>query len=944
LIKPTTKRNRTRIFYKRNTLRIATWNIQSWNTKSNEVLEELTSHNIDICAISETKKKGKGSQQMGLYIMIYSGKPKNERASAGVGLLLHQKFLPNIDKISYTNERILQTTLLVDNKHIELISVYAPDISKSRSECEDFYSALQDTLDTIPHDHHIIIMRDLNARVGNDPIPGIKQRFNEEAQNNNGDLLIAFCTQYNLRINNTFYDHALKYKYTWSNSRGQQSVIDYIITNKHFLPKQILDVRTLNSANIGSDHDLVLCKIRLKYRVQNKKNTQVREKLNVELLSDSSIQHLYSSRLREKISTWPIEENDNIDSAWKTLHKNIIGAAEEAVGKRKIRRTTQRSGSKTSWFTDEVKEITTKKKIAYLRYKSLGTQEARDEYISARNYTIKRIRQIKEEHWQAFTKDMEHDLYGSQKKIWKMLRNRKLEVKETIQLNKISGSTWWQHFSSLYNSDTSADYNIIIEEDNVQEEERIELTEYELEKALISLKNRKAPSQDDICNEFLKYGGRSLTAELIKLFRKIIDQRKIPTAWKTSITIPIFKRGDKKCPENYRGITLLSAVFKLFTKVILNKIQPLLLTCEEQHGFRSNRSTTDALFIVRQIAEKSIEFAKPAYMCFVDLKQAFDKVRLGDVITILQEKGVSKPYLHLIKDINWETKTRIRVNEELTDEIQTPTGIRQGDSLSPALFNVIMDKIIEAVKRKPGYQLGSLNIQIVCYADDAVLIADSEDKLQELLNQFCDAAKTYNMAVSTSKTKTLTIAKEPVQCKLVTNDTLLEQVTSFKYLGGIISSDRNTYMEVRHQTNNAARISGLLRDITWRNRHMTTESKIKIYKAVIRPIMTYGAESRADTAKTKQLLKTTEMNTLRAILGKTRLDRMKNIDILERCNIQTVTKFVKNRRKAWNEHVDRAEQRLIKLVRDAKPNSKRPPGRPPKRWANSWQSSFAETP
>jgi hypothetical protein len=95
--------------------------------------------------------------------------------------------------------------------------------------------------------------------------------------------------------------------------------------------------------------------------------------------------------------------------------------------------------------------------------------------------------------------------------------------------------------------------------------------------------------------------------------------------------------------------------------------------------------------------------------------------------------------------------------------------------------------------------------------------------------------------------------------------------------------------------------------------------------------MTYGAESRADTTKTKQILTTAEMNTLRAILGKTRFDRMKNIDILDRCSIQAVAKFVKRRRKAWNEHVDRAEQQLIKLVRNVRPNSKRPPGQPSKR-------------
>ena len=98
----------------------------------------------------------------------------------------------------------------------------------------------------------------------------------------NGDLLVEFCIQNNLRINNTFYDHGLKYKYPWSNSRSQQSVIDYIITSRHLVPAKVLDVCTLNSANMGSDHDLALCKLWLKYRMRNKKNIKVREKFNVE--------------------------------------------------------------------------------------------------------------------------------------------------------------------------------------------------------------------------------------------------------------------------------------------------------------------------------------------------------------------------------------------------------------------------------------------------------------------------------------------------------------------------------------------------------------------------------------------------------------------------------------------------------------------------------------
>ena len=84
---------------------------------------------------------------------------------------------------------------------------------------------------------------------------------------------------------------------------------------------------------------------------------------------------------------------------------------------------------------------------------------------------------------------MERDLYGSQKKIWKMLQNRKSEVKDAVQLHKISGSVWWHHFSSLYNSGTQLDNTVIVHEGNDCELERIEITDSELEKALISLKN-----------------------------------------------------------------------------------------------------------------------------------------------------------------------------------------------------------------------------------------------------------------------------------------------------------------------------------------------------------------------------------------------------------------------------------------------------------------------
>ena len=104
----------------------------------------------------------------------------------------------------------------------------------------------------------------------------------------------------------------------------------------------------------------------------------------------------------------------------------------------------------------------------------------------------------------------------------------------------------------------------------------------------------------------------------------------VPKAWKHSVTKPIYKKGAKTDITNYRGISLLSTMSKSPTKIFEEEIADTGL-CEEQQGFRKNRSAIDPIFIIRQINEKTIEFNKPAFMCFVDLTQAFAMVKLKDV-------------------------------------------------------------------------------------------------------------------------------------------------------------------------------------------------------------------------------------------------------------------------------------------------------------------------
>ncbi|KAK4880080.1 hypothetical protein RN001_008226 [Aquatica leii] len=159
------------------------------------------------------------------------------------------------------------------------------------------------------------------------------------------------------------------------------------------------------------------------------------------------------------------------------------------------------------------------------------------------------------------------------------------------------------------------------------------------------------------------------------------------------------------------------------------------------------------------------------------------------------------------------------------------------------------------------------------------------------------------MEIFTEKTKALVISKEPRRCKLMVDDKIIEQVMNFTYPGVEITGEKNQFSEIRTQ-------------VKKRRAYL----KIRIYKAMASPVMTYAAETRADSSKTKQLMRTTEINTLRMITVRTRLDKVRNSEVRENCGVPDIVRFVRKRRREWNDHVFRAgEDRLIKIARDRRP-------------------------
>lgn len=179
------------------------------------------------------------------------------------------------------------------------------------------------------------------------------------------------CAQDELRINNTFFQHKQSQKYTFGNTRNQKSSIDFVISNWLVHPSQILDVRTLTSANVGTEHGLVQCKYRCKAHTSKKKPPVYIEKYNLEGFRDDSTKLMYGKRLEEKLRLMHLREAEDVNTMWSKIKACIIDSAKEAIGVRRINMNGRKQFK--PWFTDDVKQLAKRKKDVFLQYKNTMT-------------------------------------------------------------------------------------------------------------------------------------------------------------------------------------------------------------------------------------------------------------------------------------------------------------------------------------------------------------------------------------------------------------------------------------------------------------------------------------------------------------------------------------------------------------------------------------------
>ena len=215
-----------------------------------------------------------------------------------------------------------------------------------------------------------------------------------------------------------------------------------------------------------------------------------------------------------------------------------------------------------------------------------------------------------------------------------------------------------------------------------------------MEDAIVHLRNNRIPRNDVILNEYLKWGGEKLIEIIPLIFNKIITTEDIPEQWHSSSIILIHKKGNREDLNNYRPISLLPNLYKLFMKILTNRITKIMDENQppDQAGFRTNYSTIDHLQTVNQVIEKAHEFNLNIYMAFIDFSKAFDSVEHISVLEAMKAIGVQPKYVRIIGKIYLKSNARVR--SELEGEIfRMKRGVRQGDPISPKLFTCVLEMV-----------------------------------------------------------------------------------------------------------------------------------------------------------------------------------------------------------------------------------------------------------
>ena len=924
------------------------------------VARELERYSIDIAALSETRVLGETSfaENYGSagYTFFLKGKPEGEKRFHGVGFAIRSKLIPLLKNKHPTgiNERLMTMCLPLNSCNLTLISAYAPTLQGSEQEKECFYDTLNETIKAIPPSHKLLLLGDFNARVGVDysSWPNVLGKHGVGRENSNGTLLLSVCAQNELIITNTIFQQADRYKTTWMHPGTKKwHLIDYVITRQRDV-KDVNHTRAMCGSRTWSDHRLVKCKLNLHAKVHRHTcRLKSTKKLNIEMLKSAKCHEILETSLKRAFAT---AERTTTCAAetWEFLKSTTYKVAEEVLGtpKRKHR----------DWFNENdplIKPLLTKLHNLHLEViEDENNTELAESYRACKQEAQRSLRAMQNSWWKARAADLQdaadkHDLksfYQGLKVVYgpSYKTSPSIKSKDGVLITEPSQvlDRWSEHFNGVLNQESEFDMSVLNEIPQWDTNQSLSALPT-LEEVLLSIKQLtagKAAGADGIPPDVFKHGGRSIAEELLKLFTQIWEEGAVPQDFKDAEIVHLYKnKGDCKCCDNHRGISLLCIAGKILARLMLNRLFRHVVSIgiipESQCGFYPGRGTTDMNFAIRLLQEKCRLYSEDLYLLFIDLTKAFDTVNRQALWPILQKIGCPRHFVDLIRSFHDGMKVTVREGFDKSTPFGVTSGTKQGCVLAPTLFSIFFSLMLHiafkeatdgvAIKSrfdrlfnlnnkhfKATSKVKPFTIRDLLFADDCALAACSQEALQRLCDCFASASRRFGLTISIKKTETLyqpapgNMYAPPV---ITIDGKPLNAVKNFTYLGSIVSSNASMDAEITARIAKATSAFGRLVKRLWTNRGIRLDTKLNVYRATVLTSLLYSCETWALTRKQIDRLEKFHLSTLRKIARIRWFHKVTNYEVLSRCKINSLESMIDKAKLRWVGHVIRMENTRI---------------------------------
>ena len=869
----------------------------------------LYEEDVDICGATETRMNVDREKKFHAVFKddfhcvtkIRKNRKKNDFGSGGLALLVRKgSGTPRLAKESGSDE-ILWVEMEGLSQKVYIAVVYLVPVKSTRYK---FNGAVRRELevDIIKFRNRgtVVIMGDLNSRIGMaNPREGVwrnNYRGNRDKKtNDNGREWIKLTSNTDMVTLTGLYGEA---DYTCFNVEGN-SVVDHICVDRR---SKGLVLGTHNRkgvmGRIDTDHSMVMVSLELKILSSSKEMMRVksgpqqvkRNKIALNRIKKKKIWEKYREACEQHRGIMKtvrrLDEDPkkrSMERQWGAVRHMVVKLEELAT------RIAEKEGNihlyhinKRITSNSEIAVMIERKTQAWSDLRKCRNEEEekmyRRVYKNCKNVLNKARRRLRENHKREVIKEIESLGSSYPGVYWKLLKRLAGRKSRTISAGltaideegrEVHGEAvkkvWSMAFEELgkerkeesrFDSKFEAEVREEVEEIGRTNRDRGDgdlnkKIRYEEVKSVIGrLCNGKAAGIDEIVNEVIKYGGEPTSLMIWQLIKNCFETEVIPQEWAEGIIFPIYKAGDGRNPENFRGISLLCIIGKIYTAVLHSRLSGWCesngILAEEQGGFRPGRGCVDQLYVIVNIIRNRV--GRKTYCCFIDLRKAYDRVWRTGLWKRLWDEGIRGKIWRVIKNLYDKTKSCVLVGGDRTDFFDVEIGVRQGCVLSPTLFSIYINGLAKEIAESGmGIEVGGRKIAILMYADDIVITTDSQADLMKGMEIATKWGRKWRCSYNQKKSQVVVFGQrklKEVEWRL--GGEQIDQVPNYKYLGLDLKGNLSWKKHRERLLSKARKNMTIAWAMGIQSGHLSVVAAKNVWKTLVRPIVEYVAEICGD--------------------------------------------------------------------------------------------------